>query len=74
MMPRPNVDIAKYITGGVEDYADKHDLSRDDAYEALLLRGLNTVDQPGFASIDSELANLEGTEEDDTTDTTDATD
>lgn len=39
-MARPHVDIPYYIIGGVKDYAEKHDLSRDEAHAKLLREGL----------------------------------
>lgn len=63
-MPRPNIDIPKYITGGIDDYAKEHDLTRNEAYEAILLRGLNSANQSGFTSIESELEKIEGDDSD----------
>lgn len=39
-MARPSVEIPYHIIGGVKDYAEKHDLSRDEAHAKLLREGL----------------------------------
>lgn len=39
-MPRPNVDVPYLVVGGVKDYANKHDISRDKAHEELLRSAL----------------------------------
>lgn len=54
-MPRPTVTIPKYIIGGVEDYSKKLDISKDHAHAALLLRGLQEVEQDGFNEVSSEI-------------------
>ena len=40
-MPRPNMDIPNLMIGGVEDYAEREDISRDEAYAKLLSIGLS---------------------------------
>ena len=58
-MPRPTVDLPKYLIGGVEDYAKRNDISKEEAHAALLLRGLREVEQPGFISVDDEVEDME---------------
>lgn len=35
-MPRPNHDLPNLLIGGVEDYARREDLSKDEAHAELL--------------------------------------
>ncbi|KYH23723.1 hypothetical protein HAPAU_42030 [Halalkalicoccus paucihalophilus] len=35
-MPRPNHDVPGWALGGVNDYADEQDISRDEAHTELL--------------------------------------
>jgi len=37
---RPNIDISWSIHGKVKDYADRENISLDEAYEKLLTKGL----------------------------------
>lgn len=59
VMPRPTAILPKYIIGGVEDYAKRLDISKDDAHAALLLRGLRDAGQEGFITIENELNKIE---------------
>lgn len=42
-MPRPNHDISNLLLGGIRDYADREDVSVDEAHSDLLARGLRDV-------------------------------
>jgi len=37
---RPNIDISWSVHGRVKDYANKKEISLDEAYEKLLTKGL----------------------------------
>jgi len=37
---RPNIDISWSVHGKVKDYAEKENISLDEAYESLLAKGL----------------------------------
>jgi hypothetical protein len=47
-MTRPQIDLRKYIIGGVDDYANREDLDRDTAWEQIILRGLEAERVKGF--------------------------
>lgn len=42
-MPRPNHDIPSLLLGGVRDYAEEQDISRDEAHAELLRIALKDV-------------------------------
>lgn len=42
-MPRPNQDIPSLLLGGVSDYAEEQNISKDDAHAELLRIGLKEV-------------------------------
>lgn len=42
-MPRPNHDIPGVLLGGVNDYADREEISRDEAHSRILRIGLKEV-------------------------------
>lgn len=43
-MPRPNHDVAGWALGGVNDYADREGISRDEAHTELLRIALKEVE------------------------------
>lgn len=43
-MPRPNHDLPNLLLGGIKDYADREDVTVDEAHADLLARGLEDVD------------------------------
>ena len=43
-MPRPNHDISNLLLGGIRDYADREDVTVDEAHADLLARGLRDVE------------------------------
>lgn len=47
-MTRPQIDLKKYIIGGVDDYADRENIDRDTAWEQIILRGLEAERVEGF--------------------------
>ena len=47
-MTRPQIDLRKYIIGGVDDYAEREDLDRDEAWKQIILRGLEAERVEGF--------------------------
>ena len=56
-MARPNVDVSHLVIGAVKDYANRHDISRDEAHEELLRSALINAeildgDDPVRKSID----------------------
>ena len=42
-MPRPNHDISNLLLGGIRDYANREDVTVDEAHADLLARGLRDV-------------------------------
>lgn len=47
-MSRPKIDLPKYIIGGVDDYANREDLDRNEAWKHIIRRGLNVEEVEGF--------------------------
>lgn len=47
-MARPKIDLPKYLIGGVDDYADREGLDRDEAWKQILKHGLNDEKVEGF--------------------------
>lgn len=56
-MPRPNHNLPNLLIGGVVDYADEENMSKDEAHAELLTIALNEV---GILSC-STTSNSEGT-------------
>lgn len=52
-MARPNVDIPNYLIGGVKDYADENDISRDEAHAQLLKKSLSDAGIIGCSGSDT---------------------
>lgn len=47
-MSRPQIDLPKYIIGGVDDYANREDLDRNEAWKQIILKGLSVEEVEGF--------------------------
>jgi hypothetical protein len=47
-MARPQIDIKKYIIGGVDDFGNREDLDRNEAWEHIILSGLEAEQVEGF--------------------------
>ena len=41
---RPNIDISHTLNGRVKDYAEKQDVSLEDAYREIIEAGLEAVE------------------------------
>lgn len=47
-MVRPRIELPAYIVGGVDDYATREELERDEAWKEVLLTGLEVKQVEGF--------------------------
>ncbi|MFC6965123.1 hypothetical protein ACFQL7_27625 [Halocatena marina] len=47
-MARPKIDLPKYLIGGVDDYADREGIERDEAWKQIIREGLNVEQVEGF--------------------------
>ena len=47
-MSRPQIDLPKYLIGGVDDYANREDMDRDEAWKQIVRRGLEVEQVEGF--------------------------